>query len=111
VPAAPVYFQGAVQGLAVRPRSLELTADGTLSVERMQWTSWGGSIASGSGNALYHGCTPNCAAAPTHAAVVAVSLSDVRKCGGKQYYAGVTLRLTSGRLLDRSFLQRSWAPC
>ena len=111
LPAAPVYFQGAVGGLAVRPKSLELTADGTLSVEQVQWTSWGGPSARGNGNALYHGCTPNCAAAPTHAAVVAVRLSNVRTCAGKRYYAGVTLRLNSGRLLDQSFLQRSWSPC
>ena len=111
LPAPPVYFQGALGGLAVRPISLQLTADGTLSVERVQWSSWGGSTASGSGSALYHGCVPNCAAAPTHAAVVAIRLSDVRTCRGKRYYAGVTLRLTSGRLLDQSFLQRSWSPC
>lgn len=110
-PAAPVYFQGALGGLAVRPISLQLTADGTLSVERVQWSSWGGPAASGSGSALFHGCIPNCAAAPTHAAVVAIRLTDVRTCGGKRYYAGVALRLTSGRLLDQSFLQRAWSPC
>jgi hypothetical protein len=106
-----VYFQGAVGGLAVRPISLQLTADGTLSVERVQWSSWGGPTATGSGSALYHGCVPNCAAAPTHAAVVAIRLSNVRTCAGKRYYAGITLRLTSGRLLDQSFLQRAWSPC
>jgi uncharacterized protein YceK len=110
-PARPVYFQGALGGLAVRPISLQLTADGTLSVERVQWDSWGGPTARGSGSALFHGCIPNCAAAPTHAAVVSIRLSDVRTCGGKRYYAGVTLRLSSGRLLDQSFLQRSWSPC
>jgi hypothetical protein len=110
-PARPVYFQGALGGLAVRPISLQLTADGTLSVERVQWNSWGGPTARGSGSALFHGCIPNCAAAPTHAAVVSIRLSDVRTCDGKRYYAGVTLRLSSGRLLDQSFLQRSWSPC
>ena len=109
--ARPVYFQGALGGLAVRPISLQLTADGTLSVERVQWNSWGGPTARGSGSALFHGCIPNCAAAPTHAAVVSIRLSDVRTCAGKRYYAGITLRLSSGRLLDQSFLQRSWSPC
>jgi hypothetical protein len=110
-PPQPVYFAGALGGLAVRPISLQLTADGTLSVERIQWNSWGGPAATGNGTALFHGCTPNCAAAPTHEAVVSIRLSDVRTCHGKRYYAGVTLRLTSGRLLDQSFLQRSWSPC
>jgi hypothetical protein len=110
-PPPPVYFSGALGGLAIRPISLQLTADGTLSVERVQWTSWGGPTATGNGSALFHGCTPNCASAPTHAAVVSIRLSDIRTCKGKRYYAGVTLRLTSGRLLDQSFLERSWSPC
>ncbi len=112
VPAAvPVFFQGVVGGGAQRPSSLQLTGDGTLSVEKVQWTSWGGPTASGSGSALYHGCTPNCAQAQTHAAVVSIRLSDVRSCGGRHYYAGLTLTLPSGRQLDRSFVQRSWSPC
>jgi hypothetical protein len=111
LPPRPVYFQGVVGGVAIRPRTLELTGDGTLSVEQVQWSSWGGPAALGTGNALYHGCTPNCAAAPTHAAVVSVRLSNVRTCRGRRYYAGVSLRLSSGRLLDRTFLQRSWSPC
>ena len=110
-PAAPVYFEGAVGGGQQRPSSLQLTADGTLSVEQVQWTSWGGATAAGSGSALYHGCTPNCAAAPTHAAVVSIRLTDVRTCRGRRYYAGVTLTRSSGRLLDEGFLQRSWSPC
>ena len=109
--AAPVYFEGAVGGGQQRPSSLQLTADGTLSVEQVQWTSWGGPSATGSGSALYHGCTPNCAAAPTHTALVAVRLSDSRSCKGRLYYAGLTLTRSSGRLLDESFVQRSWAPC
>jgi hypothetical protein len=80
-------------------------------VERVQWTSWGGPTATGTGNAFYHGCTPNCAAAPTHTALVAIRLSGVRSCAGRSYYSGVALRLNSGQLLDKSFLQQSWAPC
>lgn len=110
-PTQPVFFEGAVGGAAQRPSSLQLTGDGTLSVEKVQWTSWGGPTAAGSGSALYHGCTPNCAAAPTHAAVVSIRLSDIRACGGRRYYAGLTLTLPSGRLLDRSFVQRPWSPC
>jgi hypothetical protein len=108
---APVYFQGVVGPPAQRPGALELTADGTLSVERVQWSSWGGSAATGTGNAIYHGCTPNCAAARVHAAIVSVRLSDVRTCHGRRYYSGLELTLSSGQLLDRQFVQRSWSPC
>jgi hypothetical protein len=107
----PVYFQGAVGGAAQRPRSLELTGDGTLAVEGVQWASWGGAEATGTGNASYHGCTPNCAEAPAHTALVSVRLFGVRACSGRSYYSGVTLTLNSGQLLDKSFLQRSWSPC
>jgi hypothetical protein len=107
----PVFFQGVVGGGAQRPSSLQLTGDGTLAVEHVQWTSWGGSSAAGSGSAFYHGCTPNCAEAQTHTAVVSIQLSDIRSCGGRHYYAGLTLTLPSGQLLDRNFVQRSWSPC
>jgi hypothetical protein len=110
-PAVPVYFQGVAGPAAQRPATLELTADGTLEVERVQWSSWGGPEATGTGNALYHGCTPNCAAAQPHSAVVSVRLSDPRVCGGRRYYSGITLTLSSGALLDRQFLERSWSPC
>ena len=112
IPASqPVYFQGASAGAAQRPATLELTGDGTLFVQHVQWNSWGGATATGSGNAEYHGCTPNCASAPVHTALVSIRLSGIRTCGGRRYYAGLTLTLTSGRLLDPGFVQRSWSPC
>lgn len=108
---ASVYFQGVVATPAQRPRSLLLTVDGTLFVGAVQWTSWGGPVATGSGNAEYHGCTPSCGGAPRYTALVGIRLSGVRECAGRQYYSGVTLTLNSGRLLDRQYLQRSWSPC
>jgi hypothetical protein len=109
--AASVFFLGAVGRPAQRPSSLQLTADGTLSVGGVQWTSWGGRTAVGSGNASYHGCNPNCAAAPAHTALVAIRLFGTRRCSGREYYSGVTLTLNSGQRLDKQFLQRSWSPC
>lgn len=108
-PAA--YFEGIAGGGLQRPASLELTGDGTLFVKGVQWTSWGGPEATGSGNAVYHGCTPNCAQAPVNTALVSIRLFGVRVCSGRRYYSGVTLTLNSGQLLDRDFLQRSWSPC
>ena len=109
--AAAVYFRGAGGGAQQRPSSLQLTGDGTLFVAGVQWTSWGGPAATGTGNAEYHGCTPNCAQATPHNALVAIRLFGIRVCAGRQYYSGVTLRLNSGRLLDEQFLQQSWSPC
>jgi hypothetical protein len=110
-PSSTVYFEGVAGGRAQRPRTLQLTGDGTLEVTGAQWSSWGGSTATGSGNAEYHGCTPNCAQATVHMAFVSVRMSGVRTCSGRQYYSSVTLTLNSGKLLDESFMQRSWSPC
>lgn len=110
-PPAPVYFQGVVGLPAQKPAALQLTGDGTLAVDHVQWTSWGGPVATGTGNAIYHGCTPNCAEAQVHTAVVSVRLSDTRVCGGRRYYSGLVLTLSSGQSLDRQFVERSWSPC
>lgn len=109
--AMPVLFQGAVNHGSERPNTLELTGDGTLYVGHVQWTSWGGDTATGTGTASYHGCTPNCASAPVSTASVSIRLSNVRICSGRRYYAALTLTLPSGKLLDESYVQRSWSPC
>ncbi len=109
--ALPVLFQGVVNHGSERPKTLELTGDGTLFVSQVQWNSWGSDTASGTGTASYHGCTPNCAQAPVSTASVAIRLSNIRICGGRRYYSALTLTLPSGKLLDESFVQRSWSPC
>ena len=110
-PTAEVYFQGVAGPPLQRPGTLELTGDGTLYVSGVQWRSWGGQTAAGSGIAHYHGCTPNCAEAAVHDASVSISMSTIRTCAGRQYYSGLALTLNSGQLLDQEFLQRSWSPC
>lgn len=109
--AGAVYFAGAFGGRHVKPKMLALSADGTLEVNKVHWTTWGGSTATGRGQAEYHGCTPNCGAAPDHRARVSIQLSRIRSCGSRQYYSHVRLRLPSGHLLDRRFLITSWKPC
>lgn len=109
--AARVYFVGVVGRSRQRPASLLLTGDGTLFVSGVQWTSWGGPTATGSGNAQYHGCNPNCAEAPSHSALVSIRLSSIRACSRRHYYSSLELILNSGQLLDKEYLQRSWSPC
>ena len=112
VASAPqVLFKGAVGKAQVRPAQLALSGDGTLEVSGVHWGAWGGSRATGAGIAEYHGCTPNCAAARVHHATVAITLSNVRTCKGRQYYTHVALLQHSGKLLDASFLRISWNPC
>jgi hypothetical protein len=109
--ASQTLFAGAVGKAQSRPGQLALSADGTLEVTGVTWQAWGGSRATGSGTAEYHGCTPSCGAARTHHAPVAITLSNPRTCKGRRYYTHVALAERSGKLLDAGFLRISWDPC
>lgn len=112
VAGATVYFRGAVNGPRVQPRSLYLTADGTLYVGNVVWSKWGGRAAQGAGLAEFHGCKPNCAAAKVHHARVHVRLTRIRSCHGKRYYTHVVLRKRHGGLLEATELNgQVWGPC
>lgn len=113
VASSQVRFAGAnpTAKPQVRPSQLALSGDGTLEVLGVTWGAWGGSQATGSGTAEYHGCTPNCAEAKVHHAPVAITLSNIRTCKGAQYYTHVALKERSGQLLDARFLRISWNPC
>jgi hypothetical protein len=104
VAQATTYFQEAVNSPRVQPKSLYLTADGTLAVGQLRWSKWGGKTAQGSGLAEYHGCTPNCAAAKVHRARVKVRMTTVASCHGLRFYTHVQLRRRDGRLLDPKYL-------
>jgi hypothetical protein len=112
VAGTTVYFRGAVNGPRVEPKSLYLTADGTLYVGNLVWSKWGGRAAQGLGLAEYHGCKPNCAAAKVHRARVHVRLTGIRSCHGNRYYTHVALRKRGGGLLEAKYLNRqTWGPC
>ena len=110
--AQATYFQGPANGPRIQPRSLYLTADGTLYVGQLEWSQWGGPVAKGAGLAEYHGCKPSCAAAKVHHAKVRVRISQVKSCHGKRYYTQVALRRRDGRLLESRYLNaQNWSPC
>ena len=112
VAGATVYFRGAVNAPRVQPKSLYLTADGTLYVGNLVWSRWGGRAAQGVGLAEYHGCKPSCAAAKVHHARVHVRLTRVRSCHGKRYYTRVALHNRKGRPLEAKYLDaQTWGPC
>jgi hypothetical protein len=110
--AAKVYFHGVQPHAVVKPKTLALSGDGTLLVDDVSWSSWGGATATGSGSAEHHGCTPSCAQGKVYHDHVTITLSKIKTCGGKKYYSHVALKLNSGKLLDKSFLNHeNWAPC
>lgn len=111
--ATRTWFAGALGGKRAHPRTLYLSADGTLEVIHARWHSWGGATATARGTAAYHGCTPNCAAGKEHRAAVTVKLSDRVTCHGTRYYNSVRLysRRTGKALFRRDLRLDRWAPC
>ena len=104
------YFTGATAGRHEYPKNLYLTADGTLEVQDIEWSDWGGATALGEGTAEYHGCTPNCASGTPHQAKVSVVLSHVVTCSGVRYYDHVALqRVNTGATIPT--YSQHWAPC
>ena len=106
--ARTVWFDGAITNRHVEPSPLWLSADGTLVVLHVRWSTWGGRVAVGKGSAEYHGCTPSCAQAPAHHVAVTINLWDIVGCNGHAYYNKVTLYKRHGKLPVH---YQHWAPC
>jgi hypothetical protein len=70
--------------IGVRPRSLEVSADGTL--EGLEWTSWTSRSAEGRGSLLLRDCDPTCANGSLDELDAAVRLSQPRPCGRATYF-------------------------
>jgi hypothetical protein len=104
---SPVRFKGASGRAQVRPTTLYLTGDGTLTDVKVHWSSWGGRVAIGHGIADWHGCTPNCAQGTRHRDPATVRLFRIKTCNGRRYYARATTVTARGR----RFRLGSFAPC
>jgi hypothetical protein len=70
--------------IGVRPRSLEVSADGTL--QGLEWTSWTGRSAEGRGRMLLRDCDPTCASGSLDSLEATVRLSQPRLCGRATYF-------------------------
>jgi hypothetical protein len=83
----PVYFGGDVAGLIrQRPSSIHVTSDQNFT--RIHWKTWGGRTAQGRGTAVFS------ASDSIPATPVALTLSDVRRCGKRLRY--LRLRVAYG---------------
>jgi len=118
--ASAVKFRGAaISGKQVRPRTLALSADGTIEAFDMHWTHWGGSTAIGYGSIEWHGCTPSCGADVAHNAPGSVHLSQIDYCEGGEdeaeegaFYAKVSVYVREhGHLVLLYGLPADYAPC
>lgn len=65
----------------LRPASIVLAcADANLLLSHLRWTSFGGSVARGSGDYSYNDCNPYCAAGHFHSYPITVVLSRPKTC-------------------------------
>lgn len=81
----------------VKPTTIILAcADDNTYVAHISWSSFGGAIASGSGQFYDNPCTPNCAASKDQVTPVSFSLSRPRRCpGGVDDYRRMSITFTA----------------
>ena len=60
-PADGCTVAGAGQYMAVKPAMITTSGDGSAYVDKITWSSWGGSRAAGSRTLEINNCNPNCA--------------------------------------------------
>jgi hypothetical protein len=70
--------------VGVRPRALEISADGTLA--GLRWEEWGDGSARGSGTLRLRDCDPTCASGNIDESPATVTLSSPRLCGRATYF-------------------------
>jgi hypothetical protein len=82
--AGTVGVVGVEGDVGVRPRALEISADGTLS--GLRWEEWGDGSARGAGTLRLRDCDPTCASGNIDAFPATVTLSSPRLCGRATYF-------------------------
>jgi hypothetical protein len=82
--ADEVGVVGVEGDVGVRPRKLEIAADGTL--EALRWARWGDRSAEGRGRLRLRDCDPTCASGGVEELPATVRLSAPRLCGRATYF-------------------------
>lgn len=89
--AAPhkVYVERDIVGqeLAYRPHAIGLSADGTFAIIGISYQSYGGPVATATGQAYVRGCTPNCAEGKEYRSPATLRLSGKIQCRGVTIYS------------------------
>lgn len=113
-PAAPVAAAlsagtvgviGASGAVGVRPSTLDVSSDGTIS--HLQWSSWGVGSAEGAGELRLLDCDPTCAGGGVKVLDAKVKLSSPRLCGRATYFDRAVVSV-GGQAPPASYVR---APC
>lgn len=95
---------------AVRPAHLLVASDGYLT--GLRWASWGQSTARAQGSAKINLCTPSCGAGNVRTYPATVTLTGLRRCGTRDFYAAarVSLATLAGARNFGAFIHAPCAP-
>ena len=92
--AGTVGVVGVEGDVGVRPKQLEVSADGTL--EQLRRKDWGDVAATGTGELRLRDCDPNCASGGIDTVQATVKLSSPRLCGRATYFDRAAVSLARG---------------
>ena len=100
-----------VEGVvAVRPSSLDVSADGTL--EDLRWERWGSGSAEGTGTLKLRDCDPSCASGGRDSFAATIRLSSPRLCGRATYFDRAEVELdAAGEAAEGDPTTYMRAPC
>ncbi len=96
-----------------RPRTVVLTCgDGTIALEKLNWSSFGGKSASAKGTISVNTCEPDCASSRSKSYPVKIVASTPKRCMGKlSVYGSVAISFTGAKPKDASSLKHSSLAC
>jgi hypothetical protein len=92
-------FSGFGGMLEVRPSGLNPAGeDGTWLIDDVKWSSWGGSVARGTGISSLNNCNPDCVRGKRSTAAAQITLSRIAEFDGREVYD--CIKITSSVELD-----------
>ena len=95
-PADGCTVAGASQYMEVKPTQITTSGDGSAYVDKITWSSWGGSQAAGAGTLELNNCTPNCAQGTYTGYPATVTLDGLKPYGtGLEAYSTIVVQSPS----------------
>jgi len=99
VPADGCLPSGGSQYMAVKPRQISTSGDGSGYVDGLSWTGWGTPRATSTGSLHVDNCTPNCAQGTYTAYPATVTLAGLTDYqGGVKAYSTIVVQSPSANL-------------
>ena len=92
--AGQVGVVGVEGVVGVRPRAIDVAADGTM--QDITWTNWGTKSAEGTGRLRSRDCDPSCASGDIDMLPARIRLSRPRVCGRASYFDRAVVTLDEG---------------